>query len=496
MFEGTVDARDEPDEDDWPIKSKLRDFNELEKILSCGICKSFLTNPKELPCGHLYCAECISRSMDNMLWNGAKNECPTCRTKAVQGQCKANVNIGKVVTIFKGLRKDLLELMERDAKGGSDTRNVAIADSPAKPASTSKPSRGRPRKVIQEEQSDDEAVSSSSSASVSKKGKVIGKSITFYSFGNKPQMKKIREQLAKVCTGSRSSLRMDGDEKKLINRYRNFVHLHNAQVDGGDTALTLDEVVRKCNEDESTAERESRATRPTAVALKMTGDDGFRNLVIAEKERMKKLAASKDEDKTSSAPASTLASTSSSARTSPKEDKENDDTQLGSISGRDNDNAIKDSNSNPSTESPPKERRVGRWNVLWSKKFSVPFFFDLSTSRGQMEVPNEFKDFFTDVHSEQSMMDALALASSSSTKGKADSPVDLTSDVQEASNSYEEPSKWECSMCTYHNDINKAVCEMCQAKCPLQTKRTRSQKAIGGTQTTVVLESSKKARRL
>lgn len=516
-----LDARNEPDEDDWPTTSKLRDFNELEKILSCGICKGFLTNPKELPCGHLYCAECISRSMDNVLWKGAKNECPTCRAKTVSGQCRPNVPIGKLVAIFKSLRKDVVELIERDSKG------TVVTESPAKSVSDSKRTRGRPRKVIQEEESGDEFASSSSSSSsslpvaASRKGTPIEKTITFHSFGNKTQVKKIKEQLGKVSAGSRVSLRMDGDDKKLMNRYRNFVHLHNAQVGGGDTALTLEEVVRRCNEDESIAERESRATRPTEVAMKMTGDDGFKNLILLEKKRKQKLANGKADDTATTLSAS--ASTSSSIRGSPTEDKENDDAQLGSIGDQAEGKSPTEPSSKSSSESPATEYTIGKWNVLWSSKLSEPFFFDKSTSRGQMEVPSEFRDIFSGVSSEESMVDAVNMVNSSliaqeadkSSAGagvgmiddetgsitgvdlgkKADSPFDLTSEAQEGSVARNEPAHWDCNMCTFRNSINKAVCEMCKSKCPLQTKRTRSQKSVGPTQTTLAPEISKKARR-
>ncbi len=532
MFaDGMTNARDEPDEDDWPQTSKLHAFSEMEKVLSCGICKGFLTNPKELPCGHLYCAECISRSMDNMLWPGAKNECPTCRAKTAPGQCKSNVNIGKVVTIFKGLRKDLLELIEKDGmnlpSNGNSAADLMLLDSPVKPEGRSKRARGRSRKQVEDDESEEEASSSSSKSSSSsreKRGKVIERSMTFFSFGNKPQVKKIKEQLTKATTGSRESLRLDGDDKKLLSRYRNFVHLHNAQVDGGDFAHTLDEVVRKCNEDERIAERESFATRPTDVAMKMTGDDGFKNLIMAERNRKKQLVEPKSCDvappntassSTSANSSSGLASTStsSSAAASPKEGKENDDTQVGA-------SVQEDKQAQKATSSPlPKEFKMGKWHVVWSKKYSTPFFYDPAEDRGQLEVPSEVRDYFSGVDTEESMGNAVMMVNSSriadeadkmgagaagrgiervarSTLGqKPDSPFDLTSEAQEAEVvSEEEPLSWDCDQCTYRNSMNMAVCDMCKTGlCPVASKRTRAQKAVF--KQTTLSGSSKKARR-
>ena len=537
IFGGDIDMV-EPDEDDWPESSKLRGFGDLEKLLSCGICKSFLTSPKELPCGHLYCAECISRSMDNTLYSKAKNECPTCRAPALPGQCKATPNIGKMVHIFKELRQDLLETIRGKEE---DKKRIAALEAESTPSESAKKRKGRQRTSKYTESSlvattleNMGGMEGVLGHERTRKGKVIEKTITPYNFGNTSSLKKVKDQLGKLTEGAGASLRLDGDVKKLKERYRNFIHIHNAQL-ASSNPLTVEEVVKQCNHQERVADKAAARVAPTEVALAKSGEQGFQDLIRAGKERMNK-SKGRDEGevrevKGSSIPppapapsahqphrspatassSSPPASTPASKAMSPKEGKENDDSQRGSTVGSSSDS--------------PEEYMVDPWCVVWSSKLERVFYFNKTETTGQFDVPESLLPFFADVQSEEAMKEAVkrkrasAAPSTQKTpdgtfaavaKANAAETFDLTQEVSQEealvtagpasvsvpsiSPGVSSPTEWQCATCTFVNRDYLQKCEMCGTNCHLAVKRTRAQKAkSSGMQTHLM--SLKKAKR-
>ena len=150
--------------------------------------------------------------MDNTLYTKAKNECPTCRTAALPGQCKATPNIGKMVHIFKELRQDLLEMINSKEE---DKKKIAALAAESTPSGSAKKRKGRPRKSKDPESrlaastSEYEGELSSVLGGAASRGKVIEKMITPYNFGNTSSLKKVKDQLGKVTEGARSHLRLD-----------------------------------------------------------------------------------------------------------------------------------------------------------------------------------------------------------------------------------------------------------------------------------------------
>ncbi|KAJ7655336.1 hypothetical protein B0H17DRAFT_1266121 [Mycena rosella] len=47
---------------------------------SCSICYERFTSPISLPCGHVFCKECIRRTVDSIKSCSVQHFCPTCRT--------------------------------------------------------------------------------------------------------------------------------------------------------------------------------------------------------------------------------------------------------------------------------------------------------------------------------------------------------------------------------------------------------------------------------
>ncbi|KAJ7715306.1 hypothetical protein DFH07DRAFT_762812 [Mycena maculata] len=46
---------------------------------TCSICYESFTAPVSLPCGHVFCRECVRRTVDSIKSAGVEHFCPTCR---------------------------------------------------------------------------------------------------------------------------------------------------------------------------------------------------------------------------------------------------------------------------------------------------------------------------------------------------------------------------------------------------------------------------------
>ncbi|KAJ7831188.1 hypothetical protein B0H14DRAFT_2365304 [Mycena olivaceomarginata] len=47
--------------------------------MSCSICYQQFTSPVSLPCGHVFCRECICRTIDSIKSCSVQHYCPACR---------------------------------------------------------------------------------------------------------------------------------------------------------------------------------------------------------------------------------------------------------------------------------------------------------------------------------------------------------------------------------------------------------------------------------
>ena len=54
---------------------RLDTFRRLEELVTCTVCRELFKNPKELPCNHTFCHDCIVKLFEH------KSElvCPECR---------------------------------------------------------------------------------------------------------------------------------------------------------------------------------------------------------------------------------------------------------------------------------------------------------------------------------------------------------------------------------------------------------------------------------
>jgi len=92
--ERKVALRTAPQSPAGPAAAALKDLS-LE--LACSYCFYLLLEPVVLPCGHTYCAECISD------WRAERNVCPCCSKPISAEPCRVLVLENAIVELLKTL---------------------------------------------------------------------------------------------------------------------------------------------------------------------------------------------------------------------------------------------------------------------------------------------------------------------------------------------------------------------------------------------------------
>lgn len=67
----------------------LQKMQKLEELLTCGVCLEILKGPKTLPCGHIFCQNCLEWIGKEMGWDFP---CPMCRKIQSTITCEEDVN--------------------------------------------------------------------------------------------------------------------------------------------------------------------------------------------------------------------------------------------------------------------------------------------------------------------------------------------------------------------------------------------------------------------
>ena len=190
---------------DWPATTAFgRKMCSLERSLLCPICSDFLQNPHTLPCGHAFCSHCIRLQLDKTLNYTTSDICPACRVKATCDQLKPSIVLSMIVENYMSVRMDVHQLMS-DRKSA-----IPITDKAEKDIDIQAISNSTIRKIPHAH---------------------------FHGLSRE----KSKNILERACQSSGSKLRLDGDKDVLERRYREFVHLNNAQI-GSLHPLSLDEV--------------------------------------------------------------------------------------------------------------------------------------------------------------------------------------------------------------------------------------------------------------
>ena len=226
----TMSDTDSSDVYEWPEDTPLgRKLATLEENLLCPICSGLFNNPHVLRCGHSYCSICIRKHFDAQLNRTSSDTCPSCREKADSFDLKKNGQLSNIVRAFRALRPNLLDLI-KDANTATEKETSHL--------NSIKQAAG---------------------------GVAITRKLPFYSFhGLKKD--KVKSTLVQLTAESKAQIRLDGDKDVLEKRVSAFLHLHNAQI-GSDAPLSLDQVVKLVNHQETQMEKESLKGSRSAAKL-------------------------------------------------------------------------------------------------------------------------------------------------------------------------------------------------------------------------------------
>lgn len=205
---------------DLPDATLSKHLDAFETNLLCPICSELFENPQVLKCGHSFCSLCLRRHFDTTLNRTTNNICPTCREKAEQFDMRKNVALSMVVLQYREVKKVLYTKL-------SSTEDT-ISPSPS--------------------------IFNNYHAI---RGHTITSKVTALNL-HKATRDKVKKAIDDATKDSRIKLRSDGDKDVLERRYRDLLHLINAQVDA-DNPLSLDAVVKKINDSEDSRKRSINA---------------------------------------------------------------------------------------------------------------------------------------------------------------------------------------------------------------------------------------------
>lgn len=254
------------DDDDWPTELPLgKELDKLQEHLNCPICKELFNNPQILRCGHSFCSLCIRKHLDRTINIGKNtfNQCPNCAESAEVVDLRPNRSVAVVVQLFEKSRPALLALLKQ---------SISKADNEEEVIDTAVGHKGRGRKRANP--------ASNNTAEVNNcvevlnidfpNGAPITKRMPLHSF-HKMQLSQIKKLVEKATSCSKVRLRLDGNKDALEWRFREFVHLHNAQVDAINPK-TMDWVINKINKMESSKDIAAMQEKMTSYSLQKLKD--------------------------------------------------------------------------------------------------------------------------------------------------------------------------------------------------------------------------------
>jgi hypothetical protein len=211
-------------EDIFPETSAVgKKMNAFEEYLRCPCCGDFFDNPNSLSCGHVYCSECIRKHLDSLINTTTHDACPACKVKADAAHLRPDRAMSNLVQMYKTIRPMLLSTIETDVALGRSSDYESTSSNVCSKPQRKEPSNGS--KVY------------------------IATKIPQRHFHGMAR-EKVKKCIDALCEGSSLKLRVDGDKDVLEKRYRDFVHLNNAQVDK-EAPMSLEALVRECTKREA-----------------------------------------------------------------------------------------------------------------------------------------------------------------------------------------------------------------------------------------------------
>jgi len=250
--------------------------------------------------------------------NASAGKCPICQDVCTPHDLRIERTLAEVISTYGSIRKTLLELVEGNSSDSLDDITIKRSTSNLK------------SNYIDLVDSD-----------VKKPPPVIVSKLSFMQTKNL-NLKAMKECLLNVVTKTMKAstkINAEGDKDALERRYRELIHLHNAQI-GSDTPLTVNQIVSEINKRE-----------------KARSDEFFKS-----KSSLKKIETLKN------------------GNIGIYKDDWN------RLIKKIHDNKKKSENDNNNAE-----YCWNHWRVVMSEKVGKPFFYNTITNVGQFEIPNELE---------------------------------------------------------------------------------------------------------
>ena len=346
----------------WPNSKIGKMMTDLDESLRCQICSEFFVNPHNLTtCGHMFCSECIRKHFDRTTNVHTYDTCPVCRTKAETKDMRPVRNVTEMIDKFKNVRSLLLDLVTAEANGTYFNQSDHFLA-----------------------QSDDEDYNNNSNSKVKLDYSKVNTRLSLPNFHGY-NITKIRKFLERLFKKFKVQLNLHGTKEALENRYKAFVHLHNAQLDSNDgKALTVEEVVREVHRRETAISIEARKSSMMQGKVRNLRDGkqsteaikGFQQLISIAQQQKKK-----NQENESGANEDSI--NCSDSLVEDKTETEKDEMTTPTI---------------------PTSYNWGDWRVLWNEQYSIPFYYNEKTKIGQFKVPEEM---CIDVHNDYDMDEQL-----------------------------------------------------------------------------------------
>ena len=102
-------------------------WQQIEEEITCSICGDLFTDPKTIPCLHMFCKQCIEKSIESNKKMASVVCCPLCCTPLPRDDMSSvptNFTINRLVEIF-GKRKEQGTILEpKEISCGSCENNL------------------------------------------------------------------------------------------------------------------------------------------------------------------------------------------------------------------------------------------------------------------------------------------------------------------------------------------------------------------------------------
>ena len=254
--------------EDWSVATSTstrgsslgKSMKRFEDLFKCLICRDFLANALELDCGHAFCSLCLRRHFDITInRTPSSSSCPMCRSPATLPSARPARLLKEIIAQYTSVRGDLIAAV-KSKKGTKEEEK--------------------------KEEKKKEETDLTSSSSFHGKDFLPSRplSIPHLHGLNKARMKALITSLCKeVKSASLLSFICEGEKEAIERRYRDIVHLFNAQIGSlASSVLTLEQVVAEVKKREMAMKVTENSHKSSLSSLAVVKEKMLAGEVIIE----------------------------------------------------------------------------------------------------------------------------------------------------------------------------------------------------------------------